>query len=205
MGSSTFNKLDSERPPEPPAPTDAPDPNRRLIYLCPDNLSTEVAAQFMAALAEMSATPGLIRVVLTSTGGSEPAGWAIYDSIRQCPCPVVIDGIGAVWSMGVVVFLAGAVRRMSRECRLMVHAGTVHLESTVDQRTLVAFGDEAKKTNRRYQEVIAERTGLGLRKVAQLCEAETYLSAEQALSHGFIDAIIPYAGEQVTSKKRKRK
>jgi ATP-dependent protease ClpP protease subunit len=206
MGNDTFDKLNIERPQDAVGEQAvAADPQRRVIYLFADVLMLDAAAVFIAALADLAVTPDPIRIVLCSTGGSEPAGWAIYDAIRECPCEVTIDAIGAVWSMAVPILQAADVRRMSRECRLMVHAGTVTMGSeSVDQRTLVAFGAEAKRTNRRYQQVIADRTGIPLKKVAKWCEAETYFSARSALKEGLIDAIVPYADSKLP-KKRKRK
>jgi ATP-dependent Clp protease protease subunit len=203
MEESTVDKLNIERPPE--TPPEASDSQRRLIYLSAEPLTLDIATSFMAALAKMAETPGMIRVILCSTGGSEPAGWAIYDAIRACPEIVIVDATGAVWSMAVTILQAADVKRMTKECRLMIHAGTVSMSTAIDQRTLMAYGAEAKKTNRRYQKVIAERTGIPFKKITQWCDAETYFSAARALQEGFIDAIVPYADAKVIRKKRKRK
>lgn len=177
---------------------------KRVLYLT-DEIDWEAATKFIVALTKMDETDGLIRVVMMSSGGSEVAGWAIYDAIRSARNQVAIDAFGAVWSMAVAVLQAGDVRRMSRECRLMVHAGTVPMDGDLDQRTMIALGSELKRTNLRYQHVLAERTGMKFDQVVRYCDEEAYFSATEALRAGFVDQVIPYTDRTPTRAKTVKK
>jgi ATP-dependent protease ClpP protease subunit len=174
---------------------------KRTIYLV-DEVSFEMASRLLIAVTKLDETPGPIRVVLISTGGHEPAGWVIYDAIRAASNYVTVDAYGAVFSMAVAILQAGDWRRMSRECRLMVHPGQIEMGDSVDQRALISVGKEMESTNLRYQRVLAERTSMNPQRMADFCDKESFFSAEEALNEGFIDEIIPYVVPD-TSKSRK--
>lgn len=174
---------------------------KRVLYLM-GGIDEDVAMRFVVTLSKMDEKNGLIRVVLMSTGGEESAGWAIYDIIRQARNQVVVDAVGSVWSMAVPILQAGFVRRMSRETRLMVHSGSVK-SGRIDQKSFIALGEEAFRTNLRYQQVLAERTGIPLKKITEYCGTESFFSAEEALIEGFVDAIIPYSTAQSNKKASK--
>jgi len=174
------------------APTSPDDPKARVIFLF-GSLDDEKAAGVAVGLRQLQEQgPEPIQIVLCSTGGGETAGWAIYDAIRLCPNHVNIDAIGSVWSMAVAVLQAGDTRRMSPECRSMIHAGSAALSDSVDQKTFIALGREAKKTNRRYQQVLARHTSLSTKRMREFCDTESFFSAKEALRLGFIDSITTY-------------
>jgi ATP-dependent Clp protease protease subunit len=168
------------------------DSKTRVIFLF-GALDDEKAGEVVVGLRQLQELgPEPIQIVLCSTGGGETAGWAIYDAIRSCQNHVTVDAIGSVWSMAVVILQAGDLRRMSPECRLMVHAGSAALSSSVDQKTFIALGREARKTNRRYQQVLAKHTGLPVKRMREHCNTESFFSAKEALKLGFVDEITTY-------------
>lgn len=176
----------------------------RRIFLC-GSIDEDKLAPFMVALRALDSEPGKaspITIVLSSEGGSENAGYAMYDAIRACRNPVIIEGYGAVMSIAALVLQAGSSRLLSPESRFMIHNGTIGL-GRLDQRTLVSVGKETARNNKRYYRVLAEHSGLSQKKVEQYCDRETYLSAEQAVGLGFADAIIqPATANSARSRKK---
>ena len=175
--------------------------SERTIYLN-DSIDMDMAYRFKITLERMDRSYGDIRIVLMSPGGGEPAGWSIYDCIREARNVVKIDGYGAVWSMAALVMQAGSFRRMAQSCRYMLHAGSMELGND-DQRNVMSAGIECQIQNKRYIQAIATRAGRTYKEVWQLWNKESFLSAAKALEMGFIDAIIPY--NEFPSKKGKKK
>lgn len=164
--------------------------SERTIYLN-DIIDMDMAYRFKVTLEKLDRSAGDIKVVLMSAGGEEPAGWMIYDCIREARNVVKIDGYGSVWSMAALILQAGSIRRMARSCRYMLHAGSMKLGNN-DQRNVMSAGIECQIQNRRYIQAIAARAGRTFKEVWRLWNKEAYLSADKALEMGFIDAVIPY-------------
>lgn len=161
----------------------------RTIYLVGE-IDDDVAGRFLMTMDQLAQDPRPIRIVLSSAGGSVSAGCAIYDAIRLCGVPVVIDGYGEVASIAVLIFQAGTLRRMTAETRFMVHDGSIALGETVEAGKLVRLSTEFQKINERYQSILSERSGLSFEEVKRACNQETYYSADQCIGLGFADSIL---------------
>lgn len=160
----------------------------RCLYIVGD-IDAHMAYHFMVPFHVMDGQKGPITVVLSSTGGGVEDGYAIYDTIKAAQNEVSVIGVGSVHSMAAVILQAGRVRLLTPECRFMVHNGSFNL-GEVDADTLVAIGKEVDQGNRDYQRILAQRSGLSLRKMQRLCETETYLDARRAVKLGFADAVV---------------
>ncbi len=185
-------------------------PNR-TIYLC-GVVDDAMALRFMVSFQKLDATPGKILLVLCSEGGSEPAGYTIYDLLVTARNQVNIDCYGSALSIAAMILQAGAVRRLAPECRFMFHAGQVHLDGSVDTRTLAAVGKEIERYNTRYKEILGSRCVLAPEQLERAFQAEKYFSAEAAVEAGFADAVIDRPSpprqkppKKAASKKRKSK
>lgn len=163
----------------------------RRLYVV-DHIEFDQAFKFVVNLGYLDRSRGPIEVVVMSLGGSEPAGWVIYDAMRAARNQIVTTGTGAVGSMGVPIFLAGDVRRMTQECHVMLHSGSLDI-GEVEQNMLLARARGLEKTNLRYNQVVSDRTKLSLDEVFKACSSETYYSAEEALAAGFTHEVMPYA------------
>lgn len=177
----------------------------RTIYII-GPITHETSCRVIPAFRALDATKGSVRIVMDSGGGSEPEGFALYDVIRLANNPVHIDCYGMVQSIAALILQAGSERRMSSECRFMVHNGTMEMPGPVHQGTVISAARESSFTTERYQRILAERTGLlTFNDVEGFCKDETYLSAQEALEFGFIDGIIDAPNKTKTRQQKKSK
>jgi len=180
------------------------DTTNRTIYLI-GVVDDEMTARFMIAFRALDAVKGPIRIVLNSGGGSEPAGFAIYDILKLARNPVTIDCYGLVQSIAALILQAAKRRRMSPECRFMIHNGHLELPGhPVYQGTIVAISRETEKMTARYKEILAESSGASAKNIKKWCDDERYFSAHETVTLGFADEVID-SPEKVELPKTKRR
>lgn len=131
-----------------------------------------------------------ITVYVSSPGGGVSAGLAIYDALRTVSCPVRTVCTELAASMGSIIFMAGDEREMLPHAELMIHdplipqgAGGSALAVQETSRRLMA----RRKT---LNGILAERSGLTLKRIQALTAKDTYLDAGRALELGFATRII---------------
>lgn len=129
-----------------------------------------------------------ITILINSPGGFVTEGLAIYDAIRSHPAHVIIEISALAASMASVVAMAGDTIRMSENALLMIHNPGTVIFGTADEFRKQA--DTLDKMMARMLAIYAKRTGLPDRRISAIMDAETWLDAEEALAHGFIDEII---------------
>lgn len=176
----------------------------RTLYLFGE-VDDDMSYRFVTAIQALDREEGDIRVVMVSCGGSEPAGYAIYDAMRLCNNEITIDCYGAAQSIAALILQAGSLRRLSPECRFMIHNGTVDIAPGCDADTLVAIGKEVNNNNNRYHDILAERSGLSLAKVREYCQDEAYFSAIEAVKMGFADVVMKEKKKKKSKTKKKGK
>lgn len=145
---------------------------------------------FIPMFKNYDAKPANLHLIISSYGGSVVAGTAMYEVIRTSNNPVTTVGYGIVGSMAVLLFEAGDLRFVSEGTHFLLHDGSVGVQGNLlDVKTHL---DEMLKNHHWYAEQIAQRTKLPLKKVLELVNKETYLTAEEALNLKLVDNIIPY-------------
>ncbi|MBE5785486.1 MAG: ATP-dependent Clp endopeptidase proteolytic subunit ClpP [Clostridiales bacterium] len=132
-----------------------------------------------------------ISLYINSPGGSVTAGMAIYDTMQYIKCDVSTICLGMAASMGAFLLAAGAKgkRRALPNSEIMIHQP---LGGARGQATDVAIHAEwLLRTKEKLNTILAERTGQPLKKVQADTERDNFMTAEDALSYGLIDEIIP--------------
>ncbi len=163
------------------------DINERTIYLIGE-INEESTRQFIVVLNFLdNLCHEPIRIILSCPGGEEEAGYAIYDAIRLANSPVLVDGIGMVASMAAIVIQAGDVRRLSNNAVFMIHHGSMSLPGHLEQDKVLAIGRLIETNNIKYHTLLAKRTGIPIKEIRKMSEAETYLDATEAVRMGFAD------------------
>lgn len=130
-----------------------------------------------------------VTLYVASPGGSVSAGLAIVDTMRTISCPVRTVCLDTAASMGAVIFVCGDRREMFPHAELMIHdpliqnAGGSALSVQETSRRLMGL-------RRTLSQILAERSGLSVKRVQTLTARDTFLTAERAVELGFADAIV---------------
>lgn len=162
-----------------------------------DEIDVEMSLHFikcMALLESINQEP--ITVIVNSMGGEIHSSFAIYDRIIESQCPVCVRCYGAVMSGASIIMQAGDTRQMSPHSYMMIHDGSVMLDSDMAKakkwvqvyddmslRMYDIYFDHAKAINKKITKD----------EIAKMCKDETILTSQQALKIGLIDEI--YTGE----------
>lgn len=132
-----------------------------------------------------------ISLYINSAGGSVTAGMAIYDTMQYIKCDVSTICVGMAASMGAFLLAAGAKgkRKALPNCEVMIHQP---LGGARGQATDVAIqAEQLIKIKNKMNQILAQRTGQPVERVAQDTERDNYMDAAAALQYGLVDEIIP--------------
>lgn len=130
-----------------------------------------------------------VTLYVASPGGSVSAGLAIVDTMRTIACPVRAVCLDTAASMGAIIFVCGDRREMFPHAELMIHdpliqnAGGSALSVQETSRRLMGL-------RRTLSQILADRSGLSVKRVQSLTARDTFLTAERACELGFADAIV---------------
>jgi chromosome segregation ATPase len=122
-----------------------------------------------------------------SPGGSVLDGNAIFTALRQHPGGVTthIDGLAA--SMASVIALAGEPVQMAGNALYMIH--NVSGGMFGDAEDLRRCADTMDKIQSTIERTYTAKTGLSRKRVKEMMDAETWMTASEAKELGFIDEI----------------
>lgn len=125
-----------------------------------------------------------------SPGGSVSAGLAIYDAMQIIKPGVATICVGQAASMGAVLLAGGAAgkRYCLQNARVMIHQGSAGAQGTIaDMNVALA---EFNKANQIIFEILAKHTSQPKEKVAQDCDRDYFMSAEEAQKYGLVDKVL---------------
>lgn len=140
------------------------------------------AAQVVAQLQAAPKAPVEVRV--NSPGGSVAEGLAIYNALKPRAPTVFIDGVAA--SIASLIAMAGAHIIAAENAIVMVHAPWSGVEGNA---TALRKTADLLDLHRGAMLGAYARTGLSQQSLIELLEAETWMTAQQALALGFVDEI----------------
>ncbi len=145
---------------------------------------------------EAEASSEAITVFVSSPGGAVSAGLAIYDALRVARCPIKTVCTELAASMGSIIFMAGDVREMYPHSELMVHDPLISRGAGGSALSVQETSRRLMSTRKQLNTILADRSGLSLKRVQQLTGKDTYLSAERAVELGFATNIITSAKKE---------
>lgn len=162
----------------------------RKILVAGD-INAEAYSALAVMLGQLNETEGPITIQFCSDGGIVEPGFAMFDLMIQSPNEITTEAYGTVASMATLLFLAGDHRRVSENCRLMVHSIHIELEGgTLDRKTMRHTEKELEVLDKRYQDLVAVRCGQPIKEVKKWFPDETWFSPEEAIDFGLADEII---------------
>ncbi len=138
-----------------------------------------------------------VEVHISSVGGSAFDAIAIYDLLKKYPGNVTtyIDALAA--SAASIVAMGGKTVVMSKYALLMIHKPMVGTGGNADE--LLKDVQMLNIVQSRLAQIYMDKTGLDGVTVNSLINSVTWLSADQALSLGFIDEVDDYSASITNS------
>jgi ATP-dependent Clp protease protease subunit len=134
-----------------------------------------------------------IQIYINSPGGAVSAGFAIYDTMEYVQSPISTVCIGRAASFGTVVLMAGAKGK-----RFSLPSSTIHMHQPLiggkglqgQASDLDIHAREIVRIRTVLNELIAKHTGQALERVERDTDRDFFLTPEEAIEYGLIDAII---------------
>jgi ATP-dependent Clp endopeptidase proteolytic subunit ClpP len=143
------------------------------------------AKSFQKELSEIKASA--IDLHINSPGGDVFDGIAIYNLLKQHPAKITTYIDGFAGSISSVIALAGNPVYMAENAKYIIHNPSgVTMGTAVDHRKTADILDGIRDS---MTKTYTSKTGKSADEINALLDAESWLSAEQALEIGFIDEI----------------
>lgn len=181
--------------------------NDARIIICDgevnDMMASIVIGQLLHLANESDTAP--INMYINSPGGSITAGLAIFDTMMSVKCPVNTVGMGMCASMGAFLLAAGNLTGEAQvlpNCEVMIHQPLggyqgqatdieIHANRILKmKKDLIAYLAYFASTNE--NSIIAKLPTVEerLARMAEDCERDNFLTAEEALEYGLVSKIL---------------
>ena len=131
-----------------------------------------------------------ISLYINSPGGSVYAGMAIFDTMQFVKPDVSTLCTGLAASMGAFLLAAGAKgkRYALPNSRIMIHQPSGGAQGQASDIQIQA--KEILSLRERLNNVLAERTGQDIERIAVDTERDNFMSADDAREYGLIDKVL---------------
>ena len=145
---------------------------------------------------------GNILIHQNTIGGEWADGMAIYDAILMSKAKTTMLCYGHSRSMSSITLQAANKRVLMPHCYFMVHDGSMFVEDTV--RGVLTAAEEAKRDIETMMDTYTRRCKCSRAYIKKKIGAKQdwYMSAEEAVAHGFADGILGTKGYETISKIR---
>ena len=134
-----------------------------------DNMANSIIAQLLFLDAQDNTKD--IYLYVNTPGGSVSAGLAIVDTMNFIKSDVQTIVMGMAASMGTIIASSGA------------KGGT-------QQSDMAIAAEHLLKTRHTLEKILADNSGQSIEKVHDDAERDRWMSAQETLDYGFIDAIM---------------
>lgn len=168
----------------------------RIIFLgteIDDTVANLVIAQLLYLQSEDKNAD--IKLYINSPGGSVTAGLAIYDTMEHISCDVSTIVVGMAASMGAFLAASGHAKKRFAlpNSRVMIHQPSGGFSGTAADIEITA--KEIIKIRSRLNEILAQKTGQTVQKIADDSDRDFWMSASEAKKYGVVDAVITQSVE----------
>jgi ATP-dependent Clp endopeptidase proteolytic subunit ClpP len=128
-----------------------------------------------------------ISVRINSLGGLVFDGFAVFNALKQSPKSVTVHIDGIAGSIASIIAMAGDRIIMAENAVMMIHKPS---DGTYGVATeLRATADRLDMLQSQLVNIYADRTGMTPEELSPLLDAETWMTAQEALAMHFIDEI----------------
>lgn len=168
----------------------------RIVFIgtaIDDNVANLIIAQLL--FLQSDDVKKDINVYINSPGGSVTAGLAIYDTMRFVKPDVSTYCIGQAASMGSLLLSAGAKgkRYALPFSRIMIHQPWGGAQGSASDISIQA--NEILRMKQELTQILADNSGQNFDKVAQDCDRDYFMSAEEAKEYGLVDEVIVHTNK----------
>ena len=131
-----------------------------------------------------------ISLYINSPGGSVTAGMAIYDTMNFIKCDVSTICMGMAASMCSFLLSGGAKgKRMALpNAEIMIHQPMGGAQGQATEIQIAA--EHILQTKKRLNRILSENTGKPLEVIERDTDRDNWLTAEEAVEYGLIDAVF---------------
>ena len=131
-----------------------------------------------------------IYLYINSPGGSVSAGLAIYDTMNFINSDVQTIVIGMAVSMGAFLLSSGqkGKRYALPNAEVMIHQPLGGAQGQATEIEIAAR--HILSTRERLNRILSENTGQPLKTIAKDTDRDNYMSAEDAVKYGLVDAVM---------------
>lgn len=130
-------------------------------------------------------------LIITSPGGEFLATYNFYMRVRFWGVKLVTVGLGAVFSAGALLFLAGYERLALRGAIFLFHNSQTHVDhAQLDKNDHIKFVAHLKTSEMAQQQLLADELGLNKRAIRKLLSADRQIFTDEALKLGIVHEII---------------
>ncbi len=159
-----------------------------------DELASAIIAQLLFLQDEDAVEP--ISVYVNCPGGSITAGLAVYDTMQYIQPEVHTWCIGQAASMGAVLLAAGehGHRYALPYSRVLIHQPWGQLAGQATDVQIQA--DEMLRLRRWLNDILAKHTGQPLEKIEKDTDRDYFMTAQEAVEYGLVDAVAEKQPEQ---------
>jgi ATP-dependent protease ClpP protease subunit len=145
------------------------------------------ASEILGALKQYPSTPVVLRIC--SAGGDAHVGLVIAEALSRTPARTVAIIDRFAFSAAADIALSCDRVFMRTNATMFVHQSRGVCAGDADQ--LIQKSCELRGTDQRAAGLCTRKRRVTAQRFYELAKAETYLSAEQALAEGVIDAVLP--------------
>lgn len=163
----------------------------RIIFIgapIDDNISNLVVAQMLYL--QMEDPDKDINLYINTPGGTVTAGLAIYDTIQFVRCDVTTYCLGQATSMGALLLASGAKKKRFAlpHARIMIHQPWGGVQGAAADISIQA--QEILRLRSKINELFAFHTGQKLEKIERDTDRDFFMTAEESVKYGLVDAVI---------------
>jgi ATP-dependent Clp protease protease subunit len=168
----------------------------RIIFLTgqvEDQMANLVAAQLLFLESENPDKD--IFLYINSPGGSVTAGMSIYDTMQFIKPDVSTVCMGQACSMGAFLLAGGAggKRFALPNSRVMIHQPLGGFQGQASDIQIHA--QEILTIKEKLNKLLAEHTGQPLEIIERDTDRDNFMSGEQAVDYGLVDAVLAHRTE----------
>src|SRR5438105_3004145 len=129
-----------------------------------------------------------IHVQISSGGGEADEAFDIYTLLRAQPVPVCATATGECYSGGLIIFMAGALRKAKAGAGFLMHPTSSDRDDALPDRItaqiLQRHADKLAKLDKRNVDLLVDRTGFNREWFEREISTEDPLNDTDAITSG---------------------